>query len=585
MTPPEKTALFCPLFFASGSLLMKMMDARELLAEYARSRSDAAFHELVSRFVNLVHSTAVRLVDGDADLAKDVTQNVFVDLSKMAGSLSNEVMIGGWLHRHTCFLASKTMRTERRRKIRERHAMELHSNDDHAAAHFQQMGPVLDDAINHLGSEDRAAILARFFEQRDFRGVGEVIGGSEEAARKRVNRALEKLQAILKRRGITLSTGALAAALSAGAVNAAPVGLAGSIAATAAVTAAAGGGTTLMLLHVMNITKTQIAIVGVIALGLGAPLIMQTRVKARLENENENLKHQAAQVQALTVENQRLSNQLAKATVATRPAAETDKNELLKLRGEVGSLRRTTEDAVASAKAKSDPPSVMSGLTQNPEMAKMIRDQQKMALSMVYKTFAEKTKLPKETSDRLNDMLADHVMTNINHITAMLKEGKTAADMEKVFTAQETELNLDLEKLLGPDQFAKYQDYNQNLLSFLTAEQFKGMLEGDNKVKEERSRELLKAMQEESAKALAAAGLPATYQTVPTLNFRNIALEESGEKNIKLMDSIYENVVNRLGSTWDAKEIEKLNEFRNIAVRNNRLALTVNRKIMAPPNK
>jgi hypothetical protein len=336
----------------------------------------------------------------------------------------------------------------------------------------------------------------------------------------------------------------------------------------------------------MNLTKTQMAVIGVIVLTLGLPLFLLSRGKANLQSENETLKQELAQARALTVENQRLSNELAKVTIATKTApSEKEQNEILKLRGEVGTLRRTTEDAVASAKAKSDPPSVMSGLTQNPEMAKMIRDQQKMALSMVYKSFADKAKLPKDVADRLNDALADHVMTNINHITAMLKEGKSPADMEKVFAAQETELNQNLEQLLGQDQFAKYQDYNQNLLSYLTSEQFKGMLGGDDKVRDARGQELLKAMQEESAKVLAANNLPANYQTVPTLNLRNIALEETGEKNVQMLDSIFENVATRLGSTWDAKELEKLNEFRQIAVRNNRLALAVNRKIMAPPNK
>jgi len=60
------------------------------------------------------------------------------------------------------------------------------------------VAPILDDAINQLGAEDRTAIILRFFEQRDFRSVGEALGSNEEAARKRVNRALDKLQLLLK---------------------------------------------------------------------------------------------------------------------------------------------------------------------------------------------------------------------------------------------------------------------------------------------------------------------------------------------------------------------------------------------------
>ena len=102
-----------------------MSEVQQFLAEYAKSGSETAFREVVTRYLNLVFSTAVRLVDGDSHLAEDVTQRVFADLAKMAGSLGDDAMLGGWLHRHTCFVASKTMRTERRRKAREQQVVRL----------------------------------------------------------------------------------------------------------------------------------------------------------------------------------------------------------------------------------------------------------------------------------------------------------------------------------------------------------------------------------------------------------------------------------------------------------------------------
>src|SRR5262245_50911756 len=115
----------------SGSLLEKRMsEVQQLLTEYAQAGSEVAFREVVSRYVNLVYSTALRLVNGDSHLAEDVAQTVFTDLAKMAGSLSREVMVGGWLHRHTCFLASKTMRRERRRQARELEAAQMNELED-----------------------------------------------------------------------------------------------------------------------------------------------------------------------------------------------------------------------------------------------------------------------------------------------------------------------------------------------------------------------------------------------------------------------------------------------------------------------
>src|SRR6202050_4668886 len=96
-----------------------MNDSRKLLEDYAKRASEAAFRELVARYINMVHSTALRLVNGDSHLAEDVTQTVFLNLARQAGTLSGGVMIGGWLHRNACFVASSMMRGDRRRQIRE----------------------------------------------------------------------------------------------------------------------------------------------------------------------------------------------------------------------------------------------------------------------------------------------------------------------------------------------------------------------------------------------------------------------------------------------------------------------------------
>jgi DNA-directed RNA polymerase specialized sigma24 family protein len=128
-----------------------MNDSQKLLADYARRGSEPAFTELVQRYVNFVYSTALRLADGDSHLAEDVTQTVFADLARTARSLSTNVMLGGWLHRHTCFVASKTLRSERRRKTRERQAVETNATQETTAGTIAEMTPELDDAIKRPG--------------------------------------------------------------------------------------------------------------------------------------------------------------------------------------------------------------------------------------------------------------------------------------------------------------------------------------------------------------------------------------------------------------------------------------------------
>jgi len=321
-----------------------MTDSQKLLTEYVETGSEPAFRELVTRYLDLVYSAAVRLVDGDTHRAEDVVQTVFADLARMARTLSSEVMLGGWLHRHTCHVAATILRSERRRQSRENQAAEMNALQDHSETNLAQVAPILDEAINHLGHDDRTAILLRFFEQRDFRAIGRALGTNEDAAQKRVTRALEKLHSLLKHRGLSFSAVTLGTALTTGAVSAAPAGLALGISSAALASAAVTGGTTVTLLKIITMTKLKLGIIGAIAVaGVATPLVIQHQAQVRLREENASLRQQAGEKDQLAVENQRLSNQLAEAKTS-RPLADDQLSELLKLRAEVGTLRNQKQE-------------------------------------------------------------------------------------------------------------------------------------------------------------------------------------------------------------------------------------------------
>jgi RNA polymerase sigma factor (sigma-70 family) len=331
-----------------------MTDSQQLLARYVCEHSDAAFRELVSRYVNLVYSTALRLVSNDSHLAQDVAQTVFTHLARTAHTLPAEVPLGGWLHRHTCFVAAKTMRTERRRRAREMEASAMHSPEDDSAASFAKIAPILDEAIDQLGDEDRAVITLRFLEQRDLRSVGEAVGATEEAARKRVSRALEKLQALLKRRGIALSVGALATTLQSSAVSAAPVGLAAGIA-SAAISGASTSTAAITLSQILPMTKLQTSLVGALLVaGVATTLVVEHNATKRQDQLSQSLKQKEAQLLELQDENQRL-----RAAQVTRSplAAAGDSSELFRLRGEVARLRQDSRELarIKTAGAESQP--------------------------------------------------------------------------------------------------------------------------------------------------------------------------------------------------------------------------------------
>ncbi len=322
-----------------------MTDSHTLLASYARTGSESAFRELVSRYIDLVYSTAYRLVGGDAESAQDVAQTVFLALAAKAGTLPKDVMLGGWLHQHTRFVAGELMRTERRRQLRERQAAEMNAIEDHTQSNLAQVAPVLDEAIGQLDAEDRTAILLRFFERKDFRSVGQALGSSEEAARKRVDRALEKLHGLLKHRGATLSAAALGTALATEAVTAAPAGLAG------AVTAAALSGTTVTTTTVIAATKgiamttlQKTIVVATVAVLTGAG-IHEARQAASARAEVQTLQQQRTplteQIQQLQHQRDEAKNQLV---ALTDEIAKVKGNttELLRLRGLVARLRGET---------------------------------------------------------------------------------------------------------------------------------------------------------------------------------------------------------------------------------------------------
>ncbi len=284
-----------------------------MLSLYARTGSETAFRELVSRYIDLVHSTAFRLVGNDAHAAKDVSQIVFMALAKQAKTLPKDVMLGGWLHQHTRFAAGKFMRTEHRRHWRERQAAEMYAIEDHSESNLAQVAPVLDEAIGQLDAEDRTAILLRFFERKDFRSLGNAIGSSEDAARKRVDRALEKLHVLLKHRGATLSVMGLAVALAAEAVTAAPADLAATVSGSALSGAVATGGLNFTALKLMSMTKPKLVAVSALAIaGVAAPLVQHQSLK-KLGEENRSLRRQAEQAAEMNQEHQRLSNLVAQA--------------------------------------------------------------------------------------------------------------------------------------------------------------------------------------------------------------------------------------------------------------------------------
>lgn len=216
----------------------------ELLHEYVTTGAELAFGELVRRYSDLVYSAALRQV-GDPEAARDVTQSVFVDLARKATSLKSDSLLAGWLFRSTRYAALNELRSRKRRQERERQAMQLLDSASDPAPDWVRIAPLLDEAIADLSEKDRDAILLRFFRNESLAAVGQCFGVSEDTAQKRVSRALDKLRGLLVQRGVQATTSGLALTLLANSVQAAPVEVTASLAASALGAAAKPAATSL----------------------------------------------------------------------------------------------------------------------------------------------------------------------------------------------------------------------------------------------------------------------------------------------------------------------------------------------------
>jgi RNA polymerase sigma factor (sigma-70 family) len=254
-------------------------DDMQLVREYAARQSESAFAALVSRHTNLVYSAALRQTR-DPQLAEEVTQVVFILLARKAASLGEKTILTGWLYRTACYVSGSALKRERRRQHCEQEAFMQSELDAQAGPIWNQLSPLLDEAMLRLGQADRDALVLRYFEGRSLNEVGSALGASEDAAKKRVNRALEKLRSFFAKRGVDSTTAAIAENISAHSIQAAPVALAKSVTAVALAKGATASILTLTLikgaLKIMAWTKMKTAAVAGAALLLATGTTMLT---------------------------------------------------------------------------------------------------------------------------------------------------------------------------------------------------------------------------------------------------------------------------------------------------------------------
>jgi RNA polymerase sigma factor (sigma-70 family) len=344
---------------------MEIKSDVQLLWHYATRGVDAAFTELVHRHTSLVYSAALRQV-GSPESAADIAQNVFLGLARDAKALlprfAEEASLAGWLCRCTRNLSLNFRRDEFRRQSRKRTIMDqlVTAHDD--ALDWEALGRVLDDAMSELNEPDYDLLVLRFYKSLDYRAVGAAMGLSDDAAQKRVNRALNKLRGLLSQRGIRTSTAALSMVIGANAVQAAPAGLAISISSAALAGAVTSTSTIIAATKTIAMTTLQKSLVAATVAVLATVEIQQARQSSELRRQVQKLQEQraplAAQNQQLLLERDDLTKKLATARQTGGQPSGT-MNELIRLRGEVTQLRQSAHELAqlkaAAAATGADP--------------------------------------------------------------------------------------------------------------------------------------------------------------------------------------------------------------------------------------
>jgi RNA polymerase sigma factor (sigma-70 family) len=338
---------------------MSSQTDQELLRDYTEHRSESAFAELVRRHIDFVYSAARRMV-GDQHLAEDVTQEVFLVLAQNAETLADHPVISGWMHRTAKNLASNKIRSDARRRARERKAAAMNEFSSAEPEVWERIAPHLDTALEELSEPDRNALLLRHFERKSAREIGHVLGISEEAAQKRVHRAVERLRLSFAKQGITVGASGLSILISSNAIQAAPAGLCAAITiarASAAATTfcATTSATATQAIAMTTIQKTLCATTILLALGTGG---YQAQRVFELKSDLKDLHRQYA---SISLEAETVRRAKDEATVlldslrGDNERFRRDTAELPKLRGEVARLRTDLQELVRSEATANHP--------------------------------------------------------------------------------------------------------------------------------------------------------------------------------------------------------------------------------------
>lgn len=463
---------------------MQISQDMQLLQDYASGKSEEAFATLVSRHINLVYSAALRRV-GNPHQAEEITQTVFVTLATKATRLNQTTILSGWLYQTAWLTAGNFLRAENRRQHREHEAHMQSTVNEPEPDLWKHVGPLLDEAMAQLNETDRNAIVLRYFEGKALKEVGAVLGTSDDAAKMRINRAIEKMRTFFTQRGVALSSVGLAEVIAGNSVQAAPAGLAASVALNVAQSVVLTTSTLTMAggaLKLMAWSKLNIAI-SVAAIAVAAVEWNQiSTAKQKTAQLQEQLQRQTQLTQTQQTEITKLDEQKA----ALQKQIERSARDTAKARNLNGKVNALTAAAAAAKKNR------FSDMLKDPAMMKFMRDQLAAALKKQYDPLLKQLNLTPEQSDSFYQILLDSRMANMGRGEAMFSGSKE--DAAKALADSKQELETSLQNLLGSDGYAQYEQYQTVYAARTQMDQMKSDF-ADSPLTDDQQQQLLQAIE------------------------------------------------------------------------------------------
>lgn len=434
-----------------------MPDDAECLRLYAETHDQDAFSEFVRRHVDLVYAAAYRQTGGDRHLAEDVAQTVFVTASRKAGRLSSHPAVAAWLHQATRYAAIDVLRSRRRRQAREEAVSRMEETlaAPEPAPDWEELSPRIDELVSSLGERDRTAVVLRFFSGKSYADIGAQLGVGEDAARMRVERALEKLRRRLTGKGAASSGAALATVLAQKGVMAAPSGL-GAACVASALAAPALGGVAIALgtFKIMSAAK--------IIAGVATGVALLSIVAAVHE-------HQAAVAAEQSLERQAVRARMEAHHPEAAPAAAPGEG--------VGGAGSHPAEASGSGSAPAGAGAPSGGadsafgallrLLGNPAFQKQTMITAKIRLDQQYGALFKNLNLPPAQLDQFKNLLVEKAMVGFDSMAAAHDQGIDPKTDARAFfqTVAGAEKNVDSEiaAILGADGFGQFQQYQQTI--------------------------------------------------------------------------------------------------------------------------